>query len=90
MFGYIFVAPLGDKLGRKPVTLVSTWVMGLTGLTSLFVPNIAWFYVIRFVGGVCYAGTGVVWGWTAEIFSQKTRTTPSCTGESFVKISLSS
>ena len=50
--------------------------MGLSGLCSLFVHHIAGFYAIRFIGGICYAGTGVVWAWTAEIFSQKSRTTP--------------
>ena len=76
LFGYIFVAPQGDRFGRKPVTLICTWIMGVTGLCALFVPHISVFYAIRFIGGICYAGTGVVWAWTAEIFSQKTRTTP--------------
>lgn len=53
--GYIFVAPQGDRFGRKPVTLISTWVMGLTGLCSLFVNHIGGFYAIRFIGGICYA-----------------------------------
>lgn len=76
LVGYIFVAPQGDRFGRKPVTLLCTWIMGLSGLCSLFVHHIAGFYAIRFIGGICYAGTGVVWAWTAEIFSQKSRTTP--------------
>jgi len=76
MFGYILVAPSADRFGRRPVTLVSLWVMGFTGLFSLFTHHISLFYIIRFIGGLCYAGTGVAWTWTTEMFSKSRRTTP--------------
>jgi MFS family permease len=76
LFGYLLVMPWADKIGRKPVTLGCTWIMGLTGLLALWAPRVEIFYAIRFVGGLCYAGTGIVWTWVCEIFSQKTRTTP--------------
>ena len=52
MFGAVICTPLSDKFGRKPVFLISQWVMVIVGVANAFAPNYYAFAVLRFVTGI--------------------------------------
>lgn len=58
-FGSILMGWLGDKFGRKRVLFPSMFLLCFVGSISVFVPNIEWFLVTRFLVGVFRSGTSV-------------------------------
>ena len=58
-FGSILMGWLGDKFGRKRVLFPSMFLLCFTGVVSVFVPNIEWFLVCRFLVGIFRSGTSV-------------------------------
>jgi len=59
MFGAMIFTALSDKFGRKPIFLLSQWVMVVVGVANAFAPNYYAFAAFRFFVGmlqqVCYA-----------------------------------
>ena len=52
MFGALICTSLSDKFGRKPIFLISNWVMVIMGVASVFSPNYYVFTVLRFFSGI--------------------------------------
>ncbi|HTI67078.1 MAG TPA: MFS transporter [Caulobacteraceae bacterium] len=56
MLGALFVAPLADRIGRRPVILVSTLLFGLFSLATAWATNADQFMVLRFLTGLGLGG----------------------------------
>jgi len=54
MIGALFITPLSDKFGRKPVFLFSHWVLVIVGVANAFAPNYYVFTVCRLFTGVLF------------------------------------
>jgi AAHS family 4-hydroxybenzoate transporter-like MFS transporter len=52
MLGALFIAPLADRIGRRPVILGSTLLFGLFSLATAWATNIDQFMVLRFLTGL--------------------------------------
>lgn len=76
LFGALGSGPAADRLGRKPVLLVSTAVIGIFSLASALAGSIDQMVVYRFLTGVGIGGImAVTVGLTSDYCSQKYRAT---------------
>ncbi|TWR26017.1 TCR/Tet family MFS transporter [Mucilaginibacter achroorhodeus] len=69
---FIFAPVLGnlsDKIGRRPVLLVSLVGFGLDYALMAFAPTIAWLFVGRFIAGIAGASTTTATAYIADISS---------------------
>lgn len=56
MAGSILVGPLGDKIGRKPILLISIAIFAILNFASAFSPNVTVLTVLRFLTGLGLGG----------------------------------
>jgi AAHS family 4-hydroxybenzoate transporter-like MFS transporter len=56
MVGALSAGPIGDRVGRKPLLLVSVAIFGLASLLSAFAPSLAILSVLRFFTGLGIGG----------------------------------
>lgn len=80
MIVVLFLGPLADRLGRKPVMILAAFGMALQGAVAIvlvhFKPSLYYFMVAHFVGGVLggYAGfTTAGFAYVTDISSSKWR-----------------
>ncbi len=52
MLGALFIAPLADRFGRRPVILLSTAIFGLFSLATAWTTNLDQLLVLRFLTGL--------------------------------------
>jgi DHA1 family tetracycline resistance protein-like MFS transporter len=58
---------LSDRVGRRPVVLISNLGMGLDYLFMTAAPSIAWLFVGRLISGICGASYGTAGAYVADI-----------------------
>ena len=56
MLGALFIAPLADRVGRRPVLLASLVVFGVSTLATAMAPHLAALMVLRFLTGIGLGG----------------------------------
>jgi len=56
MLGAVFIAPLADKYGRRPVILLSTVLFGICSLLTVMVSSVGTLLVFRLVTGIGLGG----------------------------------
>jgi AAHS family 4-hydroxybenzoate transporter-like MFS transporter len=56
LVGALLSGPLGDRLGRKPLLIVSTAWIGVFSLASAFAPSLPVMVVLRFLTGIGLGG----------------------------------
>jgi MFS transporter, AAHS family, 4-hydroxybenzoate transporter len=56
MVGALSAGPIGDRVGRKPLLLISVAIFGLASLLSAFAPSLAVLRVLRFFTGLGIGG----------------------------------
>ncbi len=57
--GQIFIGPVSDKYGRRPLAIMSMWIFIFSTIACLWAPSIEMFVAFRFLQGVGGAG-GIV------------------------------
>jgi len=69
--GNLFAEPLwgrlGDRIGRRPVLMMTIAANGLTYLALAFAPNMAVALVIRFVSGLMAGNISTIQGYVADV-----------------------
>lgn len=76
MAGSMLVGPLGDKIGRKPILLISMLIFSVLNLASAFSPNVTVLTVLRFLTGLGLGGVlPVAIALTSEYAPTKRRST---------------
>ncbi|MDM7957214.1 multidrug effflux MFS transporter [Blastomonas sp.] len=58
--GSLFYGPIGDRVGRKPVLMLSTVVYVILALACAFAPDFETFLALRFAQGFAAAAMGVL------------------------------
>jgi AAHS family 4-hydroxybenzoate transporter-like MFS transporter len=72
--GSILLAWLGDRLGRKPVLIASTFGIGLTTLGTIAVSDVTFLTMCRFLLGICFgAGMPNMYSIIADIVPSRNR-----------------
>jgi AAHS family 4-hydroxybenzoate transporter-like MFS transporter len=72
--GSISLAWLGDRVGRKPVLIVSTFGIGLSTLATMAVHDLTWLTICRLLLGVCFgAGIPNMYSLMADIVPSRNR-----------------
>jgi AAHS family 4-hydroxybenzoate transporter-like MFS transporter len=56
MLGALFVAPLADRLGRRPLIIASTLMFGVFTLATAWAQNLEHLYILRFLTGLGLGG----------------------------------
>ena len=67
---FLFAPLLGcfsDKVGRRPVLLISQFGLGLDYILLAFAPNLTWFYVGRIVAGITGANFAAATAYIADV-----------------------
>jgi DHA1 family tetracycline resistance protein-like MFS transporter len=64
---------LSDQYGRKPVLLISLFVLGIDFLFHAYAPTIGWLFVGRFLAGITGASYTVASAYIADISSPETK-----------------
>jgi len=54
--GALFLAPQGDRIGRKKMILICASIMGVSILATSFASNVSWLVVYRFLSGLGIGG----------------------------------
>ena len=66
-----FFAPvlgtLSDRIGRKPILLISLLGLGIDYLVHAYAPNLMWLFVGRVLAGICGASITVATAYIADI-----------------------
>jgi DHA1 family tetracycline resistance protein-like MFS transporter len=62
-----FLGVLSDRIGRRPIVLLSNLGMGLDYLLMTVAPSIAWLLVGRLIAGICGASFGTAGAYIADI-----------------------
>ena len=57
--GQIFIGPLSDKYGRKPLLVISLWIFIVSTIICIYSPSIEAFVALRFLQGIGGSG-GIV------------------------------
>ena len=73
---FIFMPMLGalsDKIGRKPVLLLSSAGVGINFLVTAWAPSLAWLFVGRFIGGACSASMSVASAYASDVSTPENR-----------------
>ncbi|MBL4676056.1 MAG: TCR/Tet family MFS transporter [Mucilaginibacter sp.] len=73
---FIFAPVLGnlsDKIGRRPVLLVSLIGFGIDYALMAFAPTIAWLFVGRFIAGIAGASTTTATAYIADVSTGEKR-----------------
>jgi AAHS family 4-hydroxybenzoate transporter-like MFS transporter len=74
MAGAFIFGPLADRLGRKPVLIVTTVFFGTMTFASAFSPNVEWLIALRFLTGIGLGGAmPAAITLTAELCPEKRR-----------------
>jgi AAHS family 4-hydroxybenzoate transporter-like MFS transporter len=72
--GSTMLAWLGDRLGRKPVLIVSTFGIGLLTLATMAVDDLTLLTICRFLLGICFgAGMPNLYSFVADIVPSRNR-----------------
>jgi AAHS family 4-hydroxybenzoate transporter-like MFS transporter len=72
--GSTMLAWLGDRLGRKPVLIVSTFGIGLLTLATMAVNDLTLLTICRFLLGICFgAGMPNLYSFVADIVPSRNR-----------------
>jgi AAHS family 4-hydroxybenzoate transporter-like MFS transporter len=56
MVGALTAGPIADRFGRRPMLLVSVFVVGVFSLLSAWAPSLSWLVATRFLTGVGIGG----------------------------------
>lgn len=64
---------LSDKIGRKPVLLLSSAGVGINFLITAWAPSLAWLFVGRFIGGACSASMSVASAYASDVSTPENR-----------------
>ena len=51
LLGTFIIAPFSDAFGRKPIFLLSLWILGIFGISNYFIPSYESFLAIQFFRG---------------------------------------
>jgi DHA1 family tetracycline resistance protein-like MFS transporter len=73
---FIFMPMLGalsDRVGRRPVLMVSMAGMGINFLATAWAPSIAWMFIGRIVGGMSSASMSVASAYASDISTSENR-----------------
>lgn len=74
MAGAFVFGPLADRIGRKPVLIVTTVFFGTMTFASAFSPNVEWLIALRFLTGIGLGGAmPAAITLTAELCPEKRR-----------------
>jgi AAHS family 4-hydroxybenzoate transporter-like MFS transporter len=65
--GAIFLAPFADKLGRKPMMLLASVIMGVSIFLTSYADSINQLMLLRFISGI---GIGIMMATTASITAE--------------------
>lgn len=64
---------LSDKIGRKPVLIISSAGMGLNFLVTAWAPSLMWLFLGRFIGGACAASMSTASAYASDISTPEKR-----------------
>ena len=64
---------LSDKIGRKPVLLLSSGGVGLNFLVTAWAPSLTWLFLGRFIGGACSASMSVASAYASDVSTPENR-----------------
>ncbi len=64
---------LSDRLGRRPILLISLFGLGLDYLFHAFAPTIFWLFVGRIIAGICGATITVANAYIADVSSPENK-----------------
>jgi DHA1 family tetracycline resistance protein-like MFS transporter len=73
---FIFMPMLGalsDRVGRRPVLMVSMAGMGINFLATAWAPSIAWMFIGRVIGGMSSASMSVASAYASDISTSENR-----------------
>ena len=64
---------LSDKVGRRPVVLISNFGLGLDYFFMAYAPNLAWLFVGRIISGITSASISVASSYIADVTPEEKR-----------------
>lgn len=73
---FIFMPMLGalsDRVGRRPVLMVSMAGMGINFLATAWAPSLAWLFIGRIIGGMSSASMSVASAYASDISTSENR-----------------
>lgn len=73
---FIFMPMLGalsDRVGRRPVLMVSMAGMGINFLATAWAPSLAWLFIGRVIGGMSSASMSVASAYASDISTSENR-----------------
>lgn len=73
---FIFMPMLGalsDRVGRRPVLMVSMAGMGINFLATAWAPSLAWLFIGRIIGGMSSASMSVASAYASDISTKENR-----------------
>ena len=73
---FIFMPMLGalsDRVGRRPVLMVSMAGMGINFLATAWAPSLAWLFIGRLIGGMSSASMSVASAYASDISTSENR-----------------
>ena len=73
---FIFMPMLGalsDRVGRRPVLMVSMAGMGINFLATAWAPSLAWLFIGRVIGGMSSASMSVASAYASDISTKENR-----------------
>jgi DHA1 family tetracycline resistance protein-like MFS transporter len=73
---FIFMPMLGalsDRVGRRPVLMVSMAGMGINFLATAWAPSLAWMFIGRVIGGMSSASMSVASAYASDISTNENR-----------------
>src|ERR1700731_2714493 len=72
-FGEPFWGRLSDRLGRKPVLMLTVWGNCACYLALAFAPGIGTAFLVRFLGGLASGNNSVVQSYLADVTRESER-----------------
>ncbi|MBL8511966.1 MAG: TCR/Tet family MFS transporter, partial [Betaproteobacteria bacterium] len=64
---------LSDKVGRRPILILSSAGVGLNFLATAWAPSLYWLFLGRFIGGACSASMSVASSYASDVSTPENR-----------------